>query len=224
MSIKIQLYLQNAADAIMCAQAGTDFVGLVSDGASLLPGSLDYGAARAVFAAVPERVMKVALSIEQDVDAVKEMVTAVEPDVLHLAGAPFTVEQIINLRAAIPTVKIMQAIPMNTGDPIILARHFQAVCDYFLLDTNDPDADDIGATGQTHDWNVSARLVQAIHIPVILAGGLSADNVAAAIKRVRPWGVDSFSLTNVSGTSHGSAVRKDPDKVKAFISNAKSAW
>ena len=223
MSIKVQLYLETATDAVMCAQAGSDFIGLVSDNAGLLPGSLDYEAAQAVFSAVPQEVMKVALSIAPDIGTTLEMVKAVKPDVLHLAGDPFTLDQIIQLRVAEPTVKIMQAIPMNTGDPIQTARHYQPVCDYFLLDTNDPDAKDIGATGQTHDWNISAQLVQAVHIPVILAGGLSADNVADAVKIVRPWGVDSFSHTNIVGTSGGDAVRKDPSKVKKFIANAKSA-
>ena len=69
-----------------------------------------------------------------------------------------------------------------------MAREYQPVCDYYLLDTNDPNAVDVGATGLTHDWNISARMVQEAHIPVILAGGLSVDNVAEAVKFVKPWG------------------------------------
>ena len=62
---------------------------------------------------------------------------------------------------------------MNGPSPIELALRYQPVCDYFLLDTNDPDRIDVGATGQTHDWNISAELVRRVNIPVILAGGLS---------------------------------------------------
>ena len=70
----------------------------------------------------------------------------------------------------------------------------------------------------THDWRVSARLVHKVKIPVILAGGHSPVNVAEAIRTVRPWGVDSFSLTNQLHS-----VVKDKQKVFAFVENAKSA-
>ena len=65
----------------------------------------------------------------------------------------------------------------------------------------------------------SARLVRETNIPVILAGGLSADNVADAVRLVQPWGVDSYSHTNLPGKP----VRKDPDKVRRFTANAKAA-
>lgn len=217
--LKVQIYLQNAADAARCAGAGADFIGLVSDAHSLVPDSLSYEAARAVFASVPAGKMRVALSLEQSVTAILEMVRAVQPDVLHLAASPLPVDTIAQLRAAEPRIKIMEAVAMNTGDPLAFARRYQPVCDYFLLDTNDPDAIDVGATGKTHDWNVSAQLVRQAHIPVILAGGLSPDNVADAVRLVRPWGVDSYSHTNLPGRP----IRKDIDKVSAFVRNARGA-
>ena len=55
-----------------------------------------------------------------------------------------------------------------------------------------------GARGETHDWAVSREIVERSRIPVILAGGLSAENVAEAIATVRPWGVDSFTHTDVA--------------------------
>ena len=219
MTVKVQLYLRSADDAVLCSQAGADFVGLTIGGQWLLADTLDHETARGVFAAVPPGIMKVALSFIPDVASILEMVRAVKPDVMHLAGEPLSIDQLLQLRTAEPTIKIMQAIPMNTGDPILMARQYQPVCDYFLLDTNDPDAVDIGATGETHDWNISAQLVREVHIPVILAGGLSPENVAEAVKLVRPWGVDSYSHTNLPGTP----VRKDPNKVRAFIANAKEA-
>ena len=219
MSVKVQLYLRSVEDVPLCVDAGADFIGLVAGGLGILPDALDYASARAVLAAVPAGTMRVALSVVSETESTLEMVRAVRPDVVHLAGAPWSVAEILALRQAEPTVKIMQAIAMNTGDPLRMAREYQPVCDYYLLDTNDPDAVDVGATGLTHDWNISARLVRETNIPVILAGGLSADNVADAVRLVQPWGVDSYSHTNLPGKP----VRKDPDKVRRFTANAKAA-
>lgn len=226
MTVKVQIYLCSAKDAAMSAEAGADFIGLVADDKGLLPSSpindkmlLSFAEVSAVFAAVPEGIMRVALTVETQIPQVLEMAEAVRPDVIHLAGPLVPPERIRELRASIPTVKIMQAIAMNGPSPIELALRYQPVCDYFLLDTNDPDRIDVGATGQTHDWNISAELVRRVNIPVILAGGLSPDNVTEAVRTVRPWGVDSFSCTNFKGRYD----RKDPEKVRAFIANAKSA-
>ena len=70
----------------------------------------------------------------------------------------------------------------------------------------------------THDWNISRRIVEAVTVPVILAGGLGPDNVAAAIRAVRPAGVDSKTKTDRAG-SHA----KDLDRVRRFVTAARAA-
>lgn len=218
--MKVQIYLRTPEDAAMSAAAGADFIGVVADEGNLAPASLGYEKVREVFAATPGGAMKVALSLIADRAKIIEMIRATNPDVVHLAGdALVPPEGIAELRATAPTVKIMQAISMNGPDPIETALRFAPVADYFLLDTDAADLPGIGATGRTHDWAISAELVRRVHVPVLLAGGLSPENVAGAIRAVRPWGVDSFSLTNLPG----SPVRKDPEKVRSFIANAKSA-
>lgn len=65
--------------------------------------------------------------------------------------------------------------------------------DAYITDTHNPKTGADGATGLTHDWNISALLVQQSPHPVILAGGLTADNVADAIRFVKPAGVDAHT-------------------------------
>ncbi|MCX5648466.1 MAG: phosphoribosylanthranilate isomerase, partial [Planctomycetota bacterium] len=68
-----------------------------------------------------------------------------------------------------------------------------------------------GGTGRPADWDLAARLALEGFRPLILSGGLSADNVAEAIRRVWPWGVDASSgLETAPG-------RKDPDRIRAFV-------
>ena len=100
------------------------------------------------------------------------------------------------------------------------AVQFQQVSDYLLLDTKSPEETVIGATGQTHDWTISREIVERVSIPVILAGGLSPENVAEAIRVVQPWGVDSNTHTNYLNQQ---PIRKDPERVRKFIEAAKGA-
>ena len=87
--------------------------------------------------------------------------------------------------------------------------------DRFLLDSYD--AKTVGGTGKTCDWNKARMLVQAIEKPVLLAGGLSSDNVAEAIATVRPWGVD------VSSGVEAEPGVKNIKQVEAFIAAARKA-
>jgi len=75
----------------------------------------------------------------------------------------------------------------------------------------------VGATGETHDWSISRRIVERVDVPVILAGGLGPDNVAEAIRTVEPAGVDSY--TETSRTER----RKDIARSRAFVRAARSA-
>ncbi|MEM3423739.1 MAG: phosphoribosylanthranilate isomerase, partial [Nitrososphaeria archaeon] len=77
--------------------------------------------------------------------------------------------------------------------------------------------DRLGGTGLTHDWEISAEIVKTVKIPVILAGGLTPDNVKKAIKKVKPFGVD------VNTGVKDSNGYKDPEKVKLFVKVAKNA-
>ena len=89
--------------------------------------------------------------------------------------------------------------------------------DAFITDTYDPVSGACGATGKTHDWNVSRTLIEISSRPVILAGGLTPDNIAEAIRVVRPAGVDVHTgVEDARGW-------KDPKKVLAFVKAARDA-
>jgi phosphoribosylanthranilate isomerase len=92
------------------------------------------------------------------------------------------------------------------------ARALANAVDAFLLDSGNPNlaVKELGGTGRVHDWDLSRRIVEAVHRPVFLAGGLRADNVAEAIERVRPFGVDLCSSVRSQG-------RLDGDKLEAFF-------
>jgi phosphoribosylanthranilate isomerase len=90
--------------------------------------------------------------------------------------------------------------------------------DAYITDTFDPKTGASGATGKTHDWSISRQLVERSSRPVILAGGLTPENVRAAILAVRPAGVDAHTgIEDAWG-------RKSEEKVRQFVGEAKKAF
>jgi phosphoribosylanthranilate isomerase len=190
-----------------------------------LPGEICYEKAREICQSVGSRATRVALSVEEDLDEIVRMVQVVQPDILHLCGVFGAVPaaKVRQLRPMLPAgMRIMQAIPVGTSrEAVDIALEYQEVADVLILDSVAPDIDGIGASGATHDWKISREIVQKTHIPVILAGGLSPENVAEAIRVVQPWGVDSLSHTNRK--LPGGGFCKDMARIQAFVAAARSA-
>ena len=217
--MNVQIYVTHADDAELCDSVGVDLIGVVVDPAFRTPSSLDFLQAEEAFSRVSSDKSRVALSMDSSTEAFLEIVEILHPDILHIACdlKLLSPNSLCEIRSRIQDTNLMLAIPMNGPDPIGLAREFEKCADYFILDTGDPDRVDIGATGQTHDWNLSAKLVQEVSTPTVLAGGLSPENVAEAIQVVKPWGVDSFTKTNRTDLP----LRKDPDQVISFVKAAR---
>jgi indole-3-glycerol phosphate synthase/phosphoribosylanthranilate isomerase/anthranilate synthase/indole-3-glycerol phosphate synthase/phosphoribosylanthranilate isomerase len=105
---------------------------------------------------------------------------------------------------------VIKALQVHSSADLEQITAFQSVVWRLLLDTPTPDW---GGSGEIHDWEL-ARLVSQTH-RILLAGGLTVENVAAAIRQVRPWGVDVSS--GVETNRH-----KDPEKIQAFIKQVRT--
>jgi phosphoribosylanthranilate isomerase len=214
----VQIYeVQTPEEARVLASLGVDHIGmLVGDGA--FPRELSTGQANAIFAAVPAGKKRVALSLSADPEEVARVARETRPDIIQLqaAIADFSVEMTRAFRSRFPEIPIMRAIPVIDEASIEIARSYQGVADFLLLDSYDPATRQFGALGRAHDWNISRRIVHDVGIPVILAGGLGPENVAAAIAAVHPAGVDSKTRTDrADGTA------KDLAKVRDFVTAAR---
>ena len=95
---------------------------------------------------------------------------------------------------------------------------YRGVADAFLLDSANAVTGQVGGTGKTHDWSLSAEIVRRYAgTPVIVAGGLNPENVAAAVRQIRPAGVD------VNSGTKGADGFKDAARLRAFVRAAKGA-
>jgi phosphoribosylanthranilate isomerase len=218
----VQIYsLTSPADVEACAAAGVDHVG-VAAGDQDVPASISNERARDLFERWPDGPDRrtSALSVHTHPDAIVAYARAVDPDILHICSDTYAVDvaETRRVRERLPDgTDLMKAVDVAGPAAVEAARAFEPVSDWLLLDTATDDVEGVGASGRTHDWSVSREVVDAVDVPVVLAGGLGPDNVAEAVRTVRPAGVDSYTHTSASER------RKDPEKVRAFAENARRA-
>lgn len=184
---------------------GVDAVGFIF--ASKSPRYIDPEQARDIIRQLPAFVDAVGVFVNEDPARVNEIVSFCGLSLAQLHGhEPPEYCQLITSRV----VKAFQV--RNEPDEDVLAD-YQKVTSAFLLDTYHKEM--AGGTGQTFDWQL-VQMYQGF-TPLILAGGLSVDNVAAAINEVRPFAVD------VNSTLESSPGRKDVAKIEALVSAVRQA-
>ncbi len=217
----VQIYAFTRLDqALDAAASGVDHIGFVAGDYDLVHGELTFEQARGLASELPEGIISVALTMATEVEEILRMAAAVRPDIVHISTEPEDVD--FNAMRALQRqfrshVRLMKAVPVESEESIAIALRYAEVCDLLLLDTKVAGFPGVGATGETHDWRVSRQIVEASPVPVILAGGLTPENVGQAIHEVNPWGVDSNTGTNLPGDP----VRKDMARVRRFAEAAR---
>lgn len=191
-------------DALAAVEAGADAIGLVFYAKS--PRAVNVQQARAIIAALPPFVTTVGLFVNASRCELGEILDAVSLDLLQFHGDETPAECEGYHR---PYIK---ALRVKAGDDIAAACKAYSGASGILLDTYVEGVP--GGTGEAFDWSL---VPQGLSKPIILAGGLSAENVAEAIARVRPYAVD------VSGGVEQSKGVKDHAKIRAFIQAVRSS-
>ncbi len=221
--MRIQIYaFTQIAEAVAAAKMGVDQIGFVAGDYGLVHGELSFKAARDLREALPEGTTAVALTMATAVDEILRMAEAVMPDIIHVSTDVNDVDVAAMgvLRQKLPSeIRLMKALPVLGEESLAAAARFAPVCDIFLLDTKVQGMPGVGATGAVHDWSISRRIVTELERPVVLAGGLSAENVGEAMRQVAPWCVDSNTHTNIPGDP----VRKDLARIRAFVAAVRAA-
>ena len=192
-------------DAVVAS--GADAVGVISGVAVDTPREVDEKAAAGLVAGVPPLVTSVLVTMPASVQAAVRRVDAVGPDVVQVHAGLEPAE--VGALGRRVDAAVVAAVDAEGQD----ARAFAAVADALLVDS--VDAAGGGGTGQTHDWERTRELVAALDVPVILAGGLTPENVADAVETVRPFGVDVASGVESAGGA------KDHDAVERFVARAR---
>jgi phosphoribosylanthranilate isomerase len=193
-------------------ESGADLVGFVFFPPS--PRNLGLGAARALSERVQGRAGKVALTVDANDDTFRDIVAAIEPDMLQLHGKE-TPDRVVQVRTRFG-LPVMKALPIAERGDLSPIREYAQVADQLIFDARAPkEATRPGGLGTPFDWTLLAGLNPGV--PFMLSGGLDAGNVAEAITITRAPGVDVSS-----GVERAPGV-KDPEKIRAFVRAARAA-
>src|SRR5579871_228509 len=207
-----QIYeITSPEEAQALSRIGIDHIGiLVGEGA--FPREIPIGRAREIMNAIEPPSKASVLTLAPDIASVRALVDALRPPILHIGSQldEIGISDVRSLKTSFPGVAIMRSIPVSGRESLSLAKSWDGAADFLLLDTYRAEDRQFGALGITHDWALDRAIVEAVAIPVIIAGGLGPENVADAIRAIRPTGVDSKTRTDKSDGSH----TKDLEKVR----------
>lgn len=207
----------SAQDASLCARLGGNAVGMIltKSGRSREAGSdrLERGEAAKLAASLPNELKSVLLVHAEALDEILDLAREIKPSALQVQkdADPETLRRV---KECFPAQSIIKSFSVTSSTSFtelegrILTYINHRAIDAVLLDSAR------GGSGATHDWRISAELVNRFpDTPVILAGGLNAENVEDALRIVRPYGVDVMSGVTCTETRD----RKDPDRLRSFM-------
>lgn len=176
--------------------------------------------AKEIIASLPPSLTPVLITYLNTGDEITDFCRYMNCFTIQLHG-PVSIGELQRLNRCQPRITVFKSLVTGEEDveclSAVVARAHPFV-DAFITDTFDPVTGASGATGKVHDWRLTRQLVEQSPKPVILAGGLTAENVAAGIQATGCVGVDAH--TGVEGPDG----RKKPEAVKAFVENARAAW
>lgn len=204
-----------AADARMVVAAGADAVGLNFYRSSKRYVSPEQ--ARQVAGALPKEVLRVGLFVNSDAREIREHVEQYGLGLVQLHG-----EESPELLGELDDIPVMRAFRLRDAlepveDYLNRCRALGRLPAMVLLDAYCPDQR--GGTGKLADWSLAGRYARdEAHPPLVLAGGLTPENVADAIRTVQPAAIDTASGVE------SEPRRKDPQRTAAFIRNAREAF
>ena len=206
----------SVAEAWLAIVHGAAAVGLVSEMPSG-PGVISENLIAEISDQLPPAIGSFLLTCKSDPYAIIEQQRRLQVNTIQICDR-LEIESYATLRQALPGISLVQVIHVNGTASVAEAISIGPFVDAVLLDSGNQSlpVKELGGTGRTHDWNLSWQIREAIDVPLFLAGGLKAENVAEAIKQVRPFAVDVCSGVRTDG-------KLDEEKLRAFFASVSEA-
>ncbi|MCX9011608.1 MAG: phosphoribosylanthranilate isomerase [Candidatus Methanoperedens sp.] len=206
--------IKTERDLDMALIAGADAVGFITEVPVDSPRKISLPEASRLISKVPVFVASVLVIMPENAEQAIRMVRTARPTAVQVHNA-LGIQELKKIKDSgvmlIKTIPVAQNADIKTL--VKQVRELHGIADAVLLDT--ALGGKTGGTGVPHNWEISSEIVLSSGVPVILAGGLSPENVSDAVRSVRPYAVDTASGVESEG-------RKDEKKVMAFVRNART--
>ncbi|HAP37019.1 MAG TPA: N-(5'-phosphoribosyl)anthranilate isomerase [Bacteroidetes bacterium] len=202
--------ISSVEEAKLAIKYGASALGLVSVMPSG-PGPISEELITEIVKHIPDGIASFLLTSKQDADSIIAQQRKTKANTIQLVDS-VSVEVYHTLRKELPGISIVQVIHVINESSVDEAKSVAPFVDMILLDSGNPKlaVKELGGTGRKHNWNVSRKIVETIHKPVFLAGGLNSENVREAIDYVQPYGLDVCSGVRTNG-------KLDEDKLKRYF-------
>lgn len=202
--------IANMQEARMAISYGASAIGLVSAMPSG-PGPIPEDLIVKIVATIPPGVSTFLLTSRQDAAGIVEQHRRTRTTTIQIVDE-LSHDQYAILRKELPGIKLVQVIHVLDKASVQEAVDVSSFVDAILLDSGNPNLATkvLGGTGKTHDWTISRKIRESVHIPLYLAGGLTSANVRQAIEAVQPFAVDVCSGVRTNGSL-------DEEKLAAFF-------
>src|SRR5258705_5398024 len=202
--------IASVAEAWLAINRGASAIGLAS-AMRRGPGPIAEDLIAEIAATVPPAVGSFLLTCHQDVRSIIEQQRRLKVNTIQICDR-LTDGSHEDLRRALPGISLVQVVHVSGPESIDEALAVGPFVDVVLLDSGNQSLEikELGGTGRTHDWSLSRKIREQIDVPLFLAGGLKATNVAEAIREVQPFGVDVCRGLRTHG-------RLDQEKLAAFF-------
>lgn len=204
-------------EARLAIRYGASALGLVSEMPSG-PGVISNDLIAEIAATIPPAVASFLLTSKQDAESIIAQQRDCGVNTVQICDR-LERGSYKEMREAMPGISLIQVIHVTSEESIEEALAVAPDVDAILLDSGNQklEVKELGGTGRIHNWEISARLREAVAVPIFLAGGLKAENVREAIERVRPFGVDLCSGVRTDG-------KLDEMKLKKFFAEVRAGW
>lgn len=205
--------ISSVAEAKMAIRFGAAALGLVGKMPSG-PGPIEDELIASIIKTIPPPIASFLLTSETKAEAIIAHQQRVGSNTLQIVDA-LSERNYQLIRDMLPSVKLVQVIHVIDAFSVEEAIELSAEVDALLLDSGNPKlaVKELGGTGRVHNWQLSKKIVEQSKVPVFLAGGLNASNVAEAIETVQPFGIDICSGVRTNGNL-------DEQKLEAFFKAA----
>jgi phosphoribosylanthranilate isomerase len=215
MEVRVKICcIKSISEAFTAINLGADAIGLVGRMPSG-PGPIPDELIREIARAVPPPVATFMLTCETSASEIIKHHHRTNTNTIQIVDQ-LSDGTYIQIREALPNVKIVQVIHVIDSASVDLAVRVSGSVDALLLDSGNPNLKikQLGGTGRVHDWRLSRMIRDNAKCPVFLAGGLNPDNIRQAVEEVQPFAVDVCSGVRTNGLL-------DENKVQSFINNAR---